>query len=98
MSDSDGGADTYRRVIGGLRWIALSRVLAQGSAWLITLVTVRLLTPFDYGIMAMSGVLTMFAGLLIDGGLGPVLVQRKDITEDLLVVEPADEIDDEVCK
>ena len=84
MSDSDGGADTYQRVIGGLRWIALSRVLAQGSAWLITLVTVRLLTPFDYGIMAMSGVLTMFAGLLIDGGLGPVLVQRKDITEDVM--------------
>ena len=72
---------TYQQVINGLRWIVLSRVLVQASSWILTLVTVRLLTPFDYGIISMSGVLTLFAGVLIDGGLGPVLMQRKDITD-----------------
>ena len=84
MNRDDEGANTYQQVIGGLRWIALSRALAQASAWAMTLVTVRLLTPFDYGMMSMSGALTLFAGLLIDGGLGPVLMQRKDISEEVM--------------
>ena len=75
---------TYQQVIGGLRWIALSRAVVQLSSWILTLVVVRLLTPFDYGIISMSGVLTLFAGMLIDGGLGPVLVQRKDIPRPVL--------------
>ena len=81
---SDNGSGTYQQVIGGLRWIALSRALVQSASWVLTLVTVRLLTPFDYGIMSMAAVLTLFAGLLIDGGLGPVLMQRKDITVEVM--------------
>lgn len=40
----------------------------------------RLLTPEDYGLVAIVTVLTSFAPLLIDFGLGDAITQRKKIT------------------
>ncbi len=74
---------TYIQVIGGLRWIALSRAAVQLSSWAFTLVVIRLLTPFDYGVMAMVGVVLLFAATIIDAGMGPALVQRKDVTDEV---------------
>jgi O-antigen/teichoic acid export membrane protein len=42
-----------------------------------------LLQPADYGIVATSGLFTVLAGLLMDGGLSAVLVGRRDLPEDV---------------
>ncbi len=41
----------------------------------------RMLTPDDFGLIAMMMVFTGFAGLLMDVGLGSALVQKKDVEE-----------------
>jgi teichuronic acid exporter len=64
----------------GLRWIGTARVFAQVVTWSLTVVTVRLLEPRDYGIVATSGLFTILAMQVMDGGLSAVLVSRRDIS------------------
>ena len=46
-----------------------------------TMVLARLLTPKDYGLLAMVAVITGFVAVLRDGGLSVATVQRANITE-----------------
>jgi teichuronic acid exporter len=62
----------------GLRWIGTARVFAQLVTWGLTAFTVRLLEPRDYGIVATSGLFTVLASLLLDGGLSVVLITRRE--------------------
>jgi teichuronic acid exporter len=84
LSAGDAGAGQPRgghldEVMRGLRWIGTARVLAQVVSWGLTIVTVRLLEPRDYGLVAISGLFTVLASLLMDGGLSVVLVARRDL-------------------
>jgi teichuronic acid exporter len=67
-------------VMRGLRWIGTARMFAQLVTWSLTIVTVRLLEPRDYGIVATSGLFTILAMQLMDGGLSAVLVSRRDLS------------------
>ncbi len=73
-------SQTKGSVISGLRWIGTSRVLTQCFTWFLTLFTVRLLQPKDYGLVATVGLFTIFASLLLDGGLSLVLVSERNLT------------------
>ena len=42
------------QVISGLRWSAGVRLVSQAFTWAVTLIVVRLLTPADYGLLAMA--------------------------------------------
>ncbi len=46
----------------------------------MTLVTVRLLQPHDYGVVATAGLFTIFANLLLDGGLSMLLVSERNLS------------------
>lgn len=48
--------------------------------WLVTIVVIRILSPEDYGLMAMSMVFISLAGIINELGLGSALVQRADPT------------------
>src|SRR5579864_6467473 len=48
---------------------------------LAAVILARLLTPADFGLVAIITVLTSFAPLLIDFGLGDATTQRKTITQ-----------------
>jgi teichuronic acid exporter len=74
------GADHARSAVSGLRWIGSSRIVAQALTWSMTLVTVRLLEPHDYGLVATAGLFTVFASLLLDGGLSLVLVSERELS------------------
>jgi len=47
----------------------------------VTMVLARLLTPKDYGVISMVGVVTGFVAVFRDGGLSIATVQRANITE-----------------
>jgi teichuronic acid exporter len=68
----------------GLRWIGAARMLAQLVTWGLTIFTVRLLEPRDYGLVATSGLFTILAMQLMDGGLSAVLVSRRDLSARML--------------
>jgi teichuronic acid exporter len=67
--------------ISGLRWIGSARLITQIVTWSMTLLTVRLLQPHDYGVVATAGLFTVFANLLLDGGLSLLLVSERNLSE-----------------
>jgi len=84
MSGEDLGEASSRRghldeVMRGLRWVGTARLCAQLVTWTLTIFTVRLLEPSDYGVVAASGLFTEFAALLMDGGLSVLLVSRREL-------------------
>jgi O-antigen/teichoic acid export membrane protein len=44
------------QVFSAIRWTAGARAISQVMTWAITLVVVRLLTPADYGLLAMASI------------------------------------------
>ncbi len=69
------------KVLHGLRWTAGGKAASQLVSWAITLIVVRLLSPQDYGLIAMATVFIAFCLLLNELGLGAALVQAKDLTD-----------------
>jgi teichuronic acid exporter len=76
--------DLRQKVLSGLRWSAAGKFSGQLISWAITIIVMRLLTPGDYGLMAMAGVFIAFLFLLNELGLGAALIQRQEMNETIL--------------
>ena len=74
--------DIRSKVLSALRWTATARFMGQLASWVITIIVIRLLSPSDYGMMAMAVVLISFLTLLNTIGLDAVLVQKRDLNEE----------------
>src|SRR3990167_1996283 len=72
------------QALSGFRWTASVRLVSQGVTWAITLVVIRLLTPADYGLLAMATVFVSFLAMFCELGLGAAIVQKADVDEQLL--------------
>jgi O-antigen/teichoic acid export membrane protein len=79
VKDREESITSGDRAVHGLRWIGSARLITQITTWSLTAITVRLLRPEDYGLIATAGLFTTFAGLLLDGGLSVVLVSRREL-------------------
>lgn len=73
-------ADTRLKgqVISGLFWKFGERIIAQGIAFIISLILARLLLPEQYGLIALVLVFINIANVLVSDGLGASLIQKKD--------------------
>ncbi len=69
------------RVVDSVFWTGANQVLKLALRTAISVTLVRLLTPDDYGLMALIAVVTGFLLLFADLGFNTALVQRKQITE-----------------
>jgi O-antigen/teichoic acid export membrane protein len=68
-----------RQAAVGLKWNTAARITGQAISWAVTLIVIRLLTPEDYGLLAMSMVIiTMIAGFA-EFGLGGSLIQAETV-------------------
>ncbi|MCX6895427.1 MAG: lipopolysaccharide biosynthesis protein, partial [Verrucomicrobia bacterium] len=70
------------QVTSGVFWSGTGRVAQQAIQFALTVVLARLLTPDDYGLMAMVMVFTGFAGMLADAGFNSALIQKQDLAEE----------------
>lgn len=69
------------QVLTGIKWTAGGKLGTQVISWAITLIVMRLLTPDDYGLLAMATVFIAFMLMLSEAGLGPALIQKQDLDE-----------------
>lgn len=67
----------FTKVVHGLRWSLVSRLVAQATAWVFTIFSIRLLSPEDYGISSMAGFFVAVVGILFEAGATVVIVQRR---------------------
>ena len=73
-----------RQAISALKWSAISKVVGQSVAWVVTLLVIRLLSPDDYGLMAISAVIISIVSNIAELGLGASIVQSQAISKDEL--------------
>lgn len=73
-----------RTLLTGFRWNAASKLSGQLLTWASTFVVVRLLSPADYGIVAMGGVVFGLAVLVGDGGIGSAILNKRESRPDHL--------------
>src|SRR5512142_2372920 len=67
------------QVMSALRWTAGARLTAQIVTWAITLVVIRILSPADYGLLAMATGFIGFLSMFSEFGLGSAVVQKADV-------------------
>lgn len=70
-----------RRATHAVWWSGIEISTRYGVQFAVTMALARLLTPADFGLMAMLLVFTTFAALLVEGGLGTALVQKQASTD-----------------
>lgn len=71
-----------QKVAKGAVWAALEKLSMKVFTFLVTLVLARLLTPTDYGTVALLYIFTSITGTLVDAGFGRALIQKKNATEE----------------
>lgn len=71
-------------VVSGIAWTALSTFGRRLLALAANIVLARLLTPADFGLVAMAAVVVGFIDVFKDLGTGAALVQREQIGDRLL--------------
>jgi O-antigen/teichoic acid export membrane protein len=59
-------------------WGAIDILLRHGVQFLVSLILARLLTPADFGLIAILGFFSGLSLVLVTGGLSMALVQRQD--------------------
>ena len=62
-------------------WFALFKLISQGISWGVTVVVARLLSPVDYALSAMATLITGYAELLSEMGIGASIIQKKEPAE-----------------
>lgn len=71
--------EVERQVAAGIKWGTLAKLTGQALSWSITLVVFRLLTPQDYGLMALGTVLIAVVAGIAEFGLGASLIQAPSL-------------------
>lgn len=64
--------------LGNLGWKFMERMSAQLVQMIVSIVLARILSPSDYGAVAMVSIFVVFANVIIDGGFSSALIQKKD--------------------
>ncbi len=66
----------------GIAWVGSVKWIVQLLTWATTIVVARILSPADYGLLAMATVLLSFITLLGESGIGVTVITVREITEE----------------
>src|SRR5262245_49397451 len=73
-----------RQVLAALKWTTLAKLGGQVVTWGVTLVVRRLLSPSDYGLMAIVAMIIAVLASVAELGLGASLVQAPQLNREEL--------------
>ena len=71
-----------KKTVKGVAWTSLDQVATLGFAFVIGVILARLLSPSDYGLLAMIAIFNAIAFAFINSGFGNALIRKPDLTED----------------
>ena len=70
------------KTVKGLGWSALDNAARYGMQFMIGIVLARLLSPDDYGLLGLVGIVTVVCTALVNGGFTTALIRKKNATEE----------------
>lgn len=69
------------KTVKGVGWSALENVSNYLVTFVVGIILARILTPDDYGLIGLTGVLTAVCGCFINAGFDKALIRKKDATK-----------------
>lgn len=75
-------SDLKRELVSGSLYMFVAKYSGLAISILVTAILSRLLTPENYGVVALSGVMVAVFNLLADLGIGPAVIQNRTLTRD----------------
>lgn len=69
------------KVLAGFSWTFAERLISQGVSFVVSIVLARIVSPDEYGIVALLLVFINIANVFVTNGFGEALVQKKDADE-----------------
>ncbi len=72
------------KTFSGVLWKFAERFLAQGITFIVSLVLARILSPDDYGAVAIITIFIMIADVFLSSGFVMALIRKKEVTEQQL--------------
>jgi len=69
------------KAFSGIIWGGMEKLSLQIFGFVQGIILARLLSPADYGLVAMVGIFVMLSYTFVDAGFGTALIQKKDRTE-----------------
>ncbi len=66
------------KVAKGAMWTLMEKLSTQAVQFVVGMILARLLTPNDYGTVSLTAIFFAIANVLVDGGFGNALIQKKD--------------------
>ena len=79
MTNAHSSLDLDRSLIHGMAWTGIMKWSGQIMAWISTILVARMLTPADYGIMAMATAFIGIVGMISEFGVGSVVLNFRDL-------------------
>ena len=70
-----------KQALVGIGWNAIGRFSTQGVSFVLQIFLARLLSPSDYGIIAMISIFLQITAVFVDSGFGKYLVQKQECEE-----------------
>lgn len=71
-------------LMSGLRWSAIKRFGQAFMSIIVTVIMARLLTPSDFGLVAMATVFTGISNVFTELGTGEALIRKKDPSKEFI--------------
>jgi len=73
--------DLKQKALKGVKWTTLSTVVAGGLQLLQLLILARLLTPTEFGVIAIIMVIVGFSQIFMDMGISNGIIHKQDVTK-----------------
>jgi teichuronic acid exporter len=70
-----------KKSIAGVKWTALSYGIGSVSELVVGIVLARILSPADFGSMAVLGVIILFATSIVNSGFNQSLIRDPEVTD-----------------
>lgn len=68
-----------KKIVFGLGWKFLERIGTQGIVFVVSVVLARLLTPHEYGTIALITIFIDIAAVFVNSGLNTALIQKQKV-------------------
>jgi len=70
------------KAASGMLWTFAEQFGSKLISFVVSIILARLLTPSDFGVIALFSFVLLIAGTIIDGGLGSSLIRTKNANEE----------------
>lgn len=70
-----------KTMVKGATWLGIFKLISQLFSWAVTVLVARILVPGDYGLMEMATIITGYAAIFSELGLGSAIIQRDKIDQ-----------------